>query len=69
LNTNKTKKIQLIHPELDGNFEIILPEGKYLIDFENSETNRIGGNNLPLTFTVRSDETTTLDINIDTGIR
>jgi hypothetical protein len=68
-NTSKTKKIQLIHPALDGNFEVILPAGKYLIDFEDTKTNRIGGSNLPLTFTIRSDETTTLDINIDTGIR
>lgn len=68
-NADKTKKIQNINPQLNGYYELTLPSGKYVVDFENTQTNKIGKSNLPLSFNITTGETTTLNVNIDTGIR
>lgn len=62
-------KIVNIYPDITGNYQLELPVGKYKMDFEKVTVNRIGGNNLPLIFTILNTDTTRLNINIDTGIR
>ncbi len=68
-NQKKTRIIADIEPELDGTFQLKLYAGKYIVDFKNSQTNRIGANNLPIEITISSADTTTVNIDIDTGIR
>jgi len=62
-----SKKIVLISPELDGSFKTKLAPGKYLVVLDKEQ--RIGSSNLPQDVTVKSMETTGINIDIDTGIR
>ncbi|HET7733138.1 MAG TPA: hypothetical protein VFK73_04800 [Paludibacter sp.] len=68
-NQKKTRIISDIEPELDGTFYLKLSAGKYVVDFKNTQTNGIGSNNLPVEITIVSADTTTVNIDIDTGIR
>ena len=60
-------KIILLNPNLDGAYRVELPVGDYVVDLEKSMG--IGGKNLPATVIIKSGEITTLNIDIDTGIR
>jgi len=64
----KTKLVKL-DPKLDGTYQLGLPTGDYVIDFDSIRTSRIGGSNLPTAISVANMDTTYLDISIDTGIR
>ena len=66
--SNGKIKVAQIYPSLDGTFNIELAPGDYHVVLENSQ-NRIGSSNLPADISVVSENTTTLNINIDTGIR
>jgi len=66
---NKKTKIALLDPSLDGNYQVELPAGNYILDFDVSRTNGIGGSNLPSTISITNSDTTIFNINIDTGIR
>lgn len=68
-NSRKTKIIADIEPELNGTFSMELPLGKYIVDYKAKENHGIGANNLPMTITIENIDTTTIEINIDTGIR
>lgn len=63
---DKKTKITQIEPNLDGSYQIGLPAGKYLIDFEQEQA---FGRSLPTTVIIKKDETKVLNIDIDTGIR
>jgi hypothetical protein len=63
----KTKILQLM-PSLDGAYNVQLPPGHYLVNRSSPQIN-IGGSNLPVEISITSQETTMLNINIDTGIR
>jgi hypothetical protein len=63
-----SQKIKLISPGSDGSFSVELAADSYLIVLE-KENNGIGSGNLPLEVTIKPSETTTIDIDIDTGIR
>ncbi len=63
-----TKKIASILPNLDGSYILELYPGTYKVLLETSQKG-VGGNNLPADITISSNDTTNLDINIDTGIR
>jgi hypothetical protein len=65
--TNGKKLIATINPDLDGDYEIELISGTYLVKLVNQQT--IGGSNLPVLVTINDSGCTVLDINIDTGIR
>jgi len=67
-NTNKSKKVATLHPTLDGKYQIVLPSGKYVIDFDSNQTFR-AGSNLPSVITVLPNDTLVFNITIDTGIR
>mgnify|MGYP001580720233 CR=1 FL=1 len=62
------RKIMQISPELDGSYITNLEPGNYIIILETGRSN-IGSSNLPVEVTIKSDNVTTLDIDIDTGIR
>jgi hypothetical protein len=63
----KTKVAQLM-PSLDGSYSSELPPGDYLIVLEGAKNN-IGGSNLPVIVSIKAQDKTLLNINIDTGIR
>ncbi len=67
--SDKKTKVTQIKPNLDGTYKIELSVGDYVVDLEKQQPFGVGGNNLPFTITINSEERTTLDINIDTGIR
>jgi len=66
---NKDSKIATINPKLDGTFQINIPAGSYVIDFESVQTNHVGGSNLPGVIYIAVGDSTNFNINIDTGIR
>jgi hypothetical protein len=62
------RKIMDLSPALNGNYEVSLPAGTWMVVLENM-SKAIGGSNLPVSITVKEDSDTQLDIDIDTGIR
>lgn len=68
-NLNETTKIVNITPDLSGNYQINLPVGEYVVDFENKIKLSIQNSNLPVKIKINNQDSTKLDINIDTGIR
>lgn len=66
---NKKTKLATLDPELDGTYQIGLPAGDYVIDFDVAHTNTIGSNNLPAIISIANMDTTIFNVNIDTGIR
>jgi hypothetical protein len=61
-------KITLLKPSLDGSYKTDLCQGNYLIILETGRGN-IGSSSLPVEVTIISGNVTTLNIDIDTGIR
>jgi len=53
---------------LDGTYKTDLEPGRYLIKLE-TDSGNIGSSNLPVEVSIISDYITTLNIDIDTGIR
>ena len=68
-STDEKTKLQTIVPNLDGTYQINLPSGNYVIDYDVIRTIKIGGSNLPSPIAISDKNTTKLDITIDTGIR
>jgi len=66
--SNGKRKIMQIDPELDGSYITELDPGNYLIILE-TVGSKIGSSNLPIEVIITSDKVTTLNIDIDTGIR
>jgi hypothetical protein len=70
-NPDMSKEITRAEIGAQGNYAIELPPGKYQVDI--IHLGIVGsierGVNLPAPVEIRSGETTTLDIQIDTGIR
>ena len=64
--SDKKTKVARIDPELDGNYLIDLPKGNYLVDLDKQH---MFGINLPETIVIEPNETSILNIDIDTGIR
>jgi hypothetical protein len=61
-------KIAQIHPDLNGFYSVPLPPGNYLVTRENNQ-GRLGGGNLPVSVSIFPNANTSLNIDIDTGIR
>jgi len=68
-NLNETSKIVNITPDLSGNYQLTLPTGEYMVDFEDILKLRIQHTGLPVKIKINNGDSTKLDINIDTGIR
>jgi hypothetical protein len=65
---NGRKKIKQISPASDGTYRTELAPGNYMVVLER-DRNIIGGSNLPLIVSIMPNDSTILNINIDTGIR
>tara|TARA_R110002167_G_scaffold47352_9_gene140261 strand:- start:596 stop:982 length:387 start_codon:yes stop_codon:yes gene_type:complete len=64
--SDKKTKVGLIQPNLDGTYTFEIPEGIYVVDLVNEH---FFGSSLPVTVNISKNETTMLNIDIDTGIR
>jgi len=64
--SDKKTRFAQIQPNLDGAYKIELIAGSYVVDLEKQHR---FGKNLPMTVTIKPGEITTLNIDIDTGIR
>ncbi|MBW2971683.1 carboxypeptidase-like regulatory domain-containing protein, partial [Candidatus Woesearchaeota archaeon] len=60
-------QIAFLEPDASGHYSIALEAGRYTLQF--AEPKGLGGGDLPKEITVRSGDTTEVNINIDTGIR
>ena len=63
---DKKTKIATIDPDLDGNYLVDLPTGSYLIDLDKQHW---FNKSLPALIIIEPNETSLLNIDIDTGIR
>lgn len=59
-------KIAQIEPSLNGTYTLELPVGNYIVDLEKPH---MFGSNLPATVIIKKGQITTLNIDMDTGIR
>lgn len=66
---DRTIKVAQIEPNLNGTYKIEILVGNYIVDSEKKQSFGIGGKNLPATISINSGKTTTLNIDIDTGLR
>ena len=66
---DKKSKIAVLNPQLDGNYQIDITAGVYVIDFDPADNITMRMSNMPATITIEAKQTSTFDINIDTGIR
>jgi hypothetical protein len=66
---NKKTKLATLNPNLDGNYQLEIPAGNYLIDFEFIHPSGVGGSNLPAAVYIAGKDTTVFNVSIDTGIR
>jgi len=62
-----SRRISQLNPSIEGFYSTTLNPGKYEVILE--IRNSIGGSNLPVEVNISPDKTTTLNIEIDTGIR
>ena len=65
---NKKSKVITLNPSIDGDYQVSIPSGKYIVDFSGTQNYRFGSN-LPSEITVLPNDTVIFNINIDTGIR
>ncbi len=63
---DKKTKVAQIEPLENGTYKVELPVGEYIVDLEKQH---MFGKNLPATIAIKKGEITTLNIDIDTGIR
>lgn len=66
-NLHTNKFVSEIKPNPNGTYHLNLYEGSFKVDLAKQQ--RIGTNNLPSNITIHAGKTTTLNIDIDTGIR
>lgn len=67
LSSSGRREIARISIDPDGTYQVMLPVGRYQVDIAGSGIDR--GIDLPATIEILKDQTTRLDIDIDTGIR
>jgi hypothetical protein len=67
LSANGRREIARVSIDPDGTYQVILPVGRYQVDIAGSGIDR--GIDLPAAIEIFKDQTTHLDIDIDTGIR
>jgi hypothetical protein len=67
LNRDKKKEIARVTADENGNYHATLPPGDYVLDVQGRERGHLRAK--PQRFTVVSNQTVRVDINIDTGVR
>ena len=67
LSQDGKKEVARLTADQDGNYRIALPPGAYILDIQNRAAKRLRAR--PQSFTVVSDQTVRVDMNVNTGIR
>ena len=67
LSQDGKKEVARLTADQDGNYRIALPPGAYILDIQNRAAKRLRAR--PQPFTVVSDQTVRVDMNVNTGIR
>ena len=67
LSSDRTKEVAHVTADRDGNFQVALPPGNYLLDVQDRRRKHVRAT--PQPFTVLSNQTVHVDMNIDTGVR
>jgi len=67
LSSNGKKEIARITADTNGNYRIALPPGDYILDVQGRAPGHVRAK--PQPFTVASNQTVRVDMDIDTGIR
>lgn len=65
--SDKATLVATLTPDSDGKFSMPLPAGSYYADMTRQGVGRISG--IPASFRIEDGKTTTLNIEVDTGIR
>jgi hypothetical protein len=68
-SADKKTKLHTLITDKKGNFTDSLPAGNYIIDYDTVKNSGIGRSNMPLPVNIIQHDTTTVLVNIDTGIR
>ena len=66
-NPEKNKEITRVTADRNGNYRVTLPPGNYVLDVQGRAPGHVRAE--PQLFTVVSNQTVRVDMNIDTGIR
>jgi hypothetical protein len=69
LSRDKQKEVARVTADRDGNYRVALPPGDYILDVQGREGERGHVRSKPHPFTVVSNQTVRVDMDIDTGIR
>jgi hypothetical protein len=67
LNREEKKEITRVTADRNGNYRVVLPPGDYILDVQGRAHKHVRGK--PQFFTVVSNQTVRVDMDIDTGIR
>jgi polygalacturonase len=67
LNRKEKKEITRVTADRNGNYRVVLPPGDYILDVQGRAHKHVRGK--PQFFTVVSNQTVRVDMDIDTGIR
>jgi hypothetical protein len=69
LSRDKQKEVAQVTADRDGNYRVALPPGDYILDLQGRDRERGHVRAKPQPFTVVSNQTVRVDMDIDTGIR
>jgi hypothetical protein len=67
LSRDRKKEVARMTADANGNYRVALPPGDYLLDVQDRRRRHVRAT--PQPFTVASNQTVRVDMNIDTGIR
>jgi hypothetical protein len=67
LSRNRKKEIARVTADETGNYRVALPPGDYVLDVQDRRRRHVRA--APQPFTVASNQTVHVDMNIDTGVR
>lgn len=67
LSRDEKKAVARVTADEDGNYRMALPPGDYVLDVQDRRRRHVRA--VPQPFTVASNQTVHVDVNIDTGVR
>ena len=67
INRDDKKEVARVTPDGNGNYRVALPPGHYVLDIQDRRRKHIRA--APQPFTVISNQTVRVDMDIDTGVR
>lgn len=67
LSRDGEKQVARVTADENGNYRVALPPGDYVLDVQDRRRRRVRAT--PQPFTVISNQTVHMDLNIDTGVR